>query len=53
MKAQSSLRETLHECLGRRRTGPQQYTTKEGEGWGEKKRFKMERSLKMHLAKKC
>lgn len=30
--------ERLQECLERRRTGPQQYTTKEGEGWGGKKR---------------
>lgn len=29
-------RERLQECLERRRTGPQQYTTQEGEGWGRK-----------------
>lgn len=28
----------LQECLERRRTGPQQYTTKLGAGWGVKKR---------------
>lgn len=28
----------LQECLGRRRTGPQQYTTNEGVGCGVKKR---------------
>lgn len=30
--------ERLQECLGRRRTGPQQYTTEEGAGWGAKTR---------------